>query len=423
MADIDRGPVLLQGLLDGDHGAVHARAVATGGGEQDTAASRSSHATIVRAAPGAAEDRTVEQPGSAQKARRRATPRGAERATPMAPRPPAPRPPDEAQAPRPNAAALSVPAVTSRAHGSQHVRGRPAARRRGVTAHRGMDRPARRGVGRGADHPAVAAAGRGRRLPDAARPVVRHLRQRHLLSAGVRRGRRRGERGRARRRPREAGVVRAARAAVAAGRRDKAGGRRRTAGPAGAVEEGARRRGAVRARAQEGAALPAPAHRPGLRAGLRRRAGRAGERPAPLARRPLRGAQRRRAGRTRGAAGHPGGEGAGRARRRGRDHRDARRRQRGGPAAVLRRAARTGGRVLPYARGVGDRARAGQPAARLRGRPARVHPHRRGQEGRAGRGRGVRAGAVPSGPGAAQRPCPSSSARSAGWRTRWRGPR
>ena len=38
VADVDRGPVLLEGLLDGDHGAVHARAVATGGGEQDTAA-------------------------------------------------------------------------------------------------------------------------------------------------------------------------------------------------------------------------------------------------------------------------------------------------------------------------------------------------------------------------------------------------
>src|SRR5690606_33401688 len=41
--DVDGGPVLLEGLLDGDHGAVHTRAVTTGGGEQDTAARRSGH--------------------------------------------------------------------------------------------------------------------------------------------------------------------------------------------------------------------------------------------------------------------------------------------------------------------------------------------------------------------------------------------
>jgi hypothetical protein len=52
VADIDRGPVLLQGLLDGDHGTVDSRAIATGGGEEDTAASRSSHASHRKAAPG-----------------------------------------------------------------------------------------------------------------------------------------------------------------------------------------------------------------------------------------------------------------------------------------------------------------------------------------------------------------------------------
>ena len=67
VADVDRGAVLLQGLLDGDHGAVHARAVATGGGEQDTAlvarsvfarggggrrAGRGSHASHRKAVPG-----------------------------------------------------------------------------------------------------------------------------------------------------------------------------------------------------------------------------------------------------------------------------------------------------------------------------------------------------------------------------------
>src|SRR5690606_6940381 len=41
--DVDGGPVLLEGLLDGDQGAVHTRAVTTGGGEQDTAARRSGH--------------------------------------------------------------------------------------------------------------------------------------------------------------------------------------------------------------------------------------------------------------------------------------------------------------------------------------------------------------------------------------------
>ena len=38
VAHIDRCAVLLKGLLDGDDGAVHTRAVATGGGEQDAAA-------------------------------------------------------------------------------------------------------------------------------------------------------------------------------------------------------------------------------------------------------------------------------------------------------------------------------------------------------------------------------------------------
>ncbi|MGX1250499.1 hypothetical protein RKD48_003010 [Streptomyces ambofaciens] len=50
--DVHRSPVLLQGFLDGDHGAVHTRAVATGGGEQDTAARRSSHGTHRKAAFG-----------------------------------------------------------------------------------------------------------------------------------------------------------------------------------------------------------------------------------------------------------------------------------------------------------------------------------------------------------------------------------
>ena len=51
---------------------------------------------------------------------------------------------------------------------------------------------------------------------------------------------------------------------------------------------------------------------PGLRAGVGGRARRPGERAAALARRPLRGAQCRGAGRARGAAGRPGGQGAGR---------------------------------------------------------------------------------------------------------------
>ena len=49
LAHVDRRAVLLERLLDGDHGAVHARAVATGGGEQDTAGCRSGHAPMVRA--------------------------------------------------------------------------------------------------------------------------------------------------------------------------------------------------------------------------------------------------------------------------------------------------------------------------------------------------------------------------------------
>ncbi|GGW88674.1 hypothetical protein GCM10010383_17160 [Streptomyces lomondensis] len=55
MADVDRSAVLLQRFLDGDHGAVHTRAVATGGGEQDTAARRSRHASHRKAAFGGSE--------------------------------------------------------------------------------------------------------------------------------------------------------------------------------------------------------------------------------------------------------------------------------------------------------------------------------------------------------------------------------
>ncbi|GAA4069760.1 hypothetical protein GCM10022233_52540 [Streptomyces shaanxiensis] len=55
MPDVHRSAVLLQGFLDGDHGAVHTRAVATGGGEQDTAARRSSHASHRKGAFGGAK--------------------------------------------------------------------------------------------------------------------------------------------------------------------------------------------------------------------------------------------------------------------------------------------------------------------------------------------------------------------------------
>ena len=67
-----------------------------------------------------------------------------------------------------------------------------------------------------------------------------------------------------------------------------------------------------------------------------------------------------------------------------RDRAGPRRRQRRGPAAVLRRDAVPRDRGLPHAGDQRGRPRARQPAVRSGRRPARRHPHRRGQEDRPG---------------------------------------
>ena len=91
-----------------------------------------------------------------------------------------------------------------------------------------------------------------------------------------------------------------------------------------------------------------------------------------------------------------------------RDRAGPRRRQRRGPAAVLRRDAVPGGRRLPHAGGVGDRARAGHPAGRPRRRPALLHPDRGRPAGGARPGRGDRPDRRAARPGPAR-------AGTAGW--------
>ena len=238
-------------------------------------------------------------------------------------------------------------------YGSQYVRGRAAAGRRGVPAHRRVDRPARRRVGRGADHPAVAAARRRRGLPDAARPLARHLASAspasaQVFDAGRRRGRARARGSSCYAKP-EWYAPRGA--AVAAGHGDPAGRDRGAARPAGAAEEVARGEGLFALDRKQ--PLPFLPQLIGLVTGRASAAERDVLENARLRWPAVRFEVRnvRRAGRARGAAGrsrrvreldaHAGGR---------RDHRGARRRQRGGPAAVLRRAAGAGGRALPHAR-------------------------------------------------------------------------
>ena len=189
---------------------------------------------------------------------------------------------------------------------------------------------------------------------------------------------------------------------LAAGRRDPPGRARRAAGPAGAAQEAARRRGAVRPGPQAPAAVPARPDRADHRPGQRGRAGRADQRPAPLAGGGVPGGQRGGAGPGRGAADHrrarrarprPGGR---------RDHHGPRRRQRRGPAALLRRGAVPGRLRLPDAGDLRDRPRDRHAAGRLRRRRTGVHADRRGQARRARPGRGGapdRPGPGPAGPG------------------------
>ena len=145
-------------------------------------------------------------------------------------------------------------------------------------------------------------------------------------------------------------------------------------------------------RTKAAASFPAPCHRAHLRTRLGGPARRPGERRPALARRAVPGRADGGAGTVRGRGGDRRAAAAGRGRRRGRDRDRPRRRLPRGPAPVLRRDADQGGRRLPDSGGERDRARAGHAAARLRGRPARVHADRRGQAGGARRQRAAGAG-------------------------------
>ena len=104
-----------------------------------------------------------------------------------------------------------------------------------------------------------------------------------------------------------------------------------------------------------------------------------------------------------------------------RDRAGPRRRQRRGPAAVLRRDAVPGGRRVPHAGGLGDRARAGHPAGRPRRRRPLLHPHRGGAAAGARRRRGDRAHRGPARPGP-PRAGRLGRPRAAAWLATLRGP-
>ena len=124
------------------------------------------------------------------------------------------------------------------------------------------------------------------------------------------------------------------------------------------------------------------------------------QRDRPLARGPLPARAHRGAGRAGRAADRRGARGA-RPRPGGRRHRARpRRRQRRGPAAVLRRDAVPGRRRVPHPGGLGDRARAGHPAGRPRRGPALLDPDR----GRPPAGPGPRRGDRPGSPALRDRP-------------------
>ena len=146
-------------------------------------------------------------------------------------------------------------------------------------------------------------------------------------------------------------------------------------------------------------AVPAALHRARHGPGVGGRARRRHQRAGPLARRAVPDREHRRAGRAGRAADR---RRAGRARPRPgrrRDRARPRRRQRRGPAAVLRRDAVPGGRRVPHAGGLGDRARAGHAAGRPRRRRPLLDADRGGAAAGARRRRGDRADRGPARPG------------------------
>ena len=146
-------------------------------------------------------------------------------------------------------------------------------------------------------------------------------------------------RGRLGRGARQAVVLRQPRHALALRPRDPDGRPRRAAGPHRATPPAARRRGAVRGRAQAAAAVPARHGRPGHRAATAPPSATCWRTPGAAGRRCGSGPSRRRAGHQLGRRGDRGARPA-RPRPRGRRDRDRPRRRLGrGPAAVLRRGA------------------------------------------------------------------------------------
>ncbi len=210
LAHVDRGAVEVQRLLDGDHGAVDAGAVAAGRGQ--------AHGALGLVGR---EDARRTQVSHGPNRRCRAL------------------------------RVRAMPLETSPEH--------PAPVRQ-ITQAIGqwVERLGRR-LGRGPGHPDQPARRDEHRLPHAARQARRHLGPGHLQPRGDRLAAHAAGRGRPDRLPRQAVVLRQPRHALARRPRDPAGRRGRAARPARATAPAAGRRGPVRRGAQAPAAVPARA--------------------------------------------------------------------------------------------------------------------------------------------------------------------
>ena len=241
LADVDRGAVEVEGLLDGDHRAVDAGAVSAWSGQ---AYALGRHAQIDAHAAESTDDAPDPRVGEGTWGR----------------------------------------AALASAHGPGHL---PDGARAGAADRPGdlaVGGPARGGVGRGADDPGQPTSRRRHRLHDPARLGCGHLGPGHLCPHPVRQPEPSAGRGGQRRHPRQARLLRQPRVALAGRPRDPHGRARRAPGPPRATATAARRRGSVRPRAQAATAVPAALRRAGHRPRLRGRARRRGERAPPVAR-------------------------------------------------------------------------------------------------------------------------------------------
>ena len=278
--------------------------------------------------------------------------------------------------------------------GGGHQRGQPVAGQPAGAQDEGLHRPDVHRLGRGADHRDVPS--RGSQLPHPPRHDGGHLAPRPDLAQRPRSAGRPAHGGFARRRAGEGQLLAGQGAAHDAGVRRACRGAGRAAGAPRAAQADARGGGTLRPGAQAPAAVPAHPDRPHHRTRLGRDERCHPQRDAAVAGRGVRGPQRRHPGHPGGAAGAGRPPGPGRAPGRRCHRHRPRRRQHGGPAAVLQRGPGARGARRHHPRRVRDRPRGGPPpAGRGRG-PARLHPHGRGQADRAGRRRG--ADGHPAGP-------------------------